>query len=97
MPIEASFDSRLRNFLKLCGIKELYRVTGVHAFGIEHCYIENTVKTIHKRIYSFDELRPNYNGFYRTINIILIVLDDGSSLTIGFLPHKWEEFYHELG
>lgn len=97
MPIESSFDLRLKKYLALCGIKDLYRITSIHAFGIESDYSDNTVKAIHKRIYSFDELRPNYNGFYRTYNIILIILDDGSSLTIGFTPHKWEEFYRELG
>lgn len=91
-------DLSLKKFLTRCGVKDLDSVASVHAFGIEYDYvdIDNNFKIIHKKIYNFDDLRPNYDYYYKGYHKIIIIFKHGGTLVLDFFPHKWERIRIDL-
>lgn len=91
-------DLNLKKFLTRCGVKDLDNVASVHAFGVEYDYTEKDTnfKIVHRKIYNFDDLKPHYDYFYRAFTKIIIVFKCGGTLTMDFLPHKWEKIRIDL-
>lgn len=89
-------DLKLKHYLsKYCGIKELDRVASVHAFGLCVEYFDqHKLKTIHKRIYEFDDLAPQHIMRYWKPETIIIVFVDGGTMITSFSVEIWEEIYH---
>lgn len=95
MWISTELDLKLKKYLTRCGVKNLNEVKSVHAFGLGYNYDDDdnpmdSPKIVHHRIFGFDELKPEYEMFFREYHRILVIFKNGGTTAWDFFPGEWE-------
>lgn len=101
MWIDTKLDEKLKKYLTRCEVKNLETVKSVHAFGIGYLYDEDgnpigSLKLIHHRIFTFDDLEPEYEDFFKEYHRIMVVFQNGGTTAWDFFPGEWESINETL-
>lgn len=95
MWISTDLDEKLKKYLARCEVKNIEEVKAVHAFGYGYDYTEegypaDSPKLVHHRIFSYDDLKPEYEDFFREYHRIMVVFRNGGTTAWDFIPSEWE-------
>ena len=94
MWLSTELDSKLKKYLERNGINP-DTVKAVHAFWFGYNFDEDGLplddpKLIHHRIFSYDELKPEYEDFFREYHRFMVIFRNGGNTAWDIFPQEWE-------
>lgn len=97
--MRTSLDANLKNYLRWHGI-DPDEVNAVYAFGNGCNYYEDfnplEIQPVRDRIFTFIELKPEYENYYLEYFRIMIIFKDENAEFLDFTPRDWYRIFREL-
>lgn len=101
MWVFTELDEKMKLYLTKCEVQNLDNVKSIYAFGFGFDYDvdgnpANNPKLVHHRVFSFDDLAPEYDECFLEYHRIMVVFRNGGTVAWDFFPSEWESINEEL-
>lgn len=100
MWINENLDVNLKKYLTMCGINP-DEVKSVYAFGIGYDYDfdydpVDIPRPVERRVFTFYDLKPEYENYYLEYNRILVVFKNGLTDSWDIVPTDWFRLWKKI-